>query len=82
MHGGPWAFLPYDLAMNPDQYMQIQEGISDIVSALPELFTHPAFAASGLASALAMHCRLWGITDAQAHDLIDAALAEYRTLKH
>ena len=82
MHGGPWAFLPYDLAMNPDQYMEMQEGIADIVSALPELFDHPAHAAHGLASALAMHCRLWGITDAQAHDLIDAALAEYRTLKH
>ena len=82
MHGGLLAFLPYDLAMNPDQYMEIQEGIADIVSALPELFTHPAFAASGLASALAMHCRLWGITDDQAQALLTAALAEYRTLKH
>lgn len=82
MHGGPLAFLPYDAGMKAKQYIEIQEGIADIMSALPELFDHPAHAAHGLASALAMHCRLWGITDAQAHDLIDAALAEYRTLKH
>ena len=68
--------------MKAKQYIEIQESIADIMSALPELFDHPAHAAHGLASALAMHCRLWGITDAQAHDLIDAALAEYRTLKH
>ena len=68
--------------MKAKQYIEIQESIANIMSALPELFDHPAHAAHGLASALAMHCRLWGITDAQAHDLIDAALAEYRTLKH
>ena len=68
--------------MKTSDYMEIQEGIADIVSALPELFTHPAFAASGLASALAMFLRLWGITDDQAQALLTAALAEYRTLKH
>ena len=82
MHGGLLAFLPYDAGMKAKQYIEIQEGIADIMSALPELFDHPAHAAHGLACAFGMHCRLWGITDAQAHDLIDAALAEYRTLKH
>ncbi len=82
MHGGPLAFLPYDAPMKTSDYMEIQEGIADIMSALPELFDHPAHAAAALASALAMHCRLWGITDDQAQALITAALAEYRTLKH
>lgn len=82
MHGGLLAFLLYDGCMKAKQYIEIQESIADIMSALPELFGHPAHAAHGLACAFAMHCRLWGITDAQAHDLIDAALAEYRTLKH
>ena len=68
--------------MKPSEYMDMQTGIADIMSALPELFNHPMTAAAALSQALAMHCRLWGITDAQAHDLIDAALAEYRTLKH
>ena len=68
--------------MKAKHYIEIQEGIADIVSALPELFGHPAHAAHGLACAFAMHCRLWGIHDAQAHDLLAAALAEYRTLKH
>jgi hypothetical protein len=76
------AFLPYDAPMKTSDYMEIQEGIADIMSALPELFDHPANAAAALASALAMHCRLWGITDDQAHALLAAALAEYRTLKH
>ena len=82
MHGGPLAFLPYDAPMKTSDYMEIQEGISDIMSALPELFDHPAHAAAALASALAMHCRLWGINDDQAQALLTAALAEYRTLKH
>ena len=68
--------------MKTKQYIELQEGIADIVSALPELFDHPAHAAHGLACAFGMHCRLWGITDDQAHDLIAAALAEYRTPKH
>ena len=68
--------------MKAQQYIEIQQSIADLVSALPELFTHPAFAASGLASALAMHCRLWGITDDQAQALLTAALSEYRTPKH
>ena len=82
MHGGPLAFLPYDAPMKTSDYMEIQEGIADIMSALPELFDHPAHAAAALASALAMHCRLWGITDDQAQALLTAALSEYRTLKH
>ena len=76
------AFLPYDAPMKTSDYMEIQEGIADIMSALPELFDHPANAAAALASAFAMHCRLWGITDDQAQALLAAALAEYRTLKH
>ena len=68
--------------MKPAEYIEIQEGIADLVSALPGLFDHPAHAAHGIACAFAMHCRLWGISDAQAHDLLAAALAEYRTLKH
>jgi len=82
VHGGPLVFLPYDAPMKTSDYMEIQEGIADIMSALPELFDHPAHAAAALASALAMHCRLWGITDDQAQALLAAALAEYRTLKH
>ena len=82
MHGWPLAFLPYDAPMKTSDYMEIQEGIADIMSALPELFDHPANAAAALASAFAMHCRLWGITDDQAQALLTAALAEYRTLKH
>jgi hypothetical protein len=76
------VFLPYDAPMKTSDYMEIQEGIADIMSALPELFDHPAHAAAALASALAMHCRLWGITDDQAQALLAASLAEYRTLKH
>ena len=68
--------------MKNSDYMEIQEGIADIMSALPELFDHPANAAAALASAFAMHCRLWAITDDQAQALLAAALAEYRTLKH
>ena len=82
MHGGPLVFLPYDAQMKTSDYVEIQQGIADIMSALPELFDHPAHAAAALASALAMHCRLWGITDDQAQALLAAALAEYRTLKH
>ena len=81
-HGGPLAFLPYDADMNASDYMSIQEGLADIMSALPELFDHPAHAAAALASALAMHCRLWGINDEHAQALLAAALADYRTLKH
>lgn len=68
--------------MKPAEYIEIQEGIADLVSALPELFDHPAHAAHGIACAFAMHCRLWGISDDQAHALLAAALAEYRTMKH
>jgi hypothetical protein len=68
--------------MKAQQYIEIQEGIADIVSALPELFDHPALAAHGLACAFAMHCRLWGISDDQAQALLAAALAEYHTAKH
>lgn len=82
MLGGLLALLPYDARMKTSDYMEIQSGIADIMSALPELFDHPAHAAAALASAFAMHCRLWGITDDQAQALLAAALAEYRTLKH
>lgn len=68
--------------MNTSDYVEIQQGIADIMSALPELFDHPAHAAHGIACAFALHCRLWGISDDQAHALLVDALDEYRTLKH
>ena len=68
--------------MKTSDYVEIQQGIADIMSALPELFDHPAHAAHGIACAFALHCRLWGISDDQAHALLVDALAEYRTLKH
>ena len=76
------GFLPYDARMKTSDYVEIQQGIADIMSALPELFDHPAHAAHGIACAFALHCRLWGISDDQAHALLVDALAEYRTLKH
>ena len=68
--------------MKTSDYVEIQQGIADIMSALPELFDHPAHAAHGIACAFALHCRLWGISDDQAHALLVDALDEYRTLKH
>ena len=68
--------------MKTSDYVEIQQGIADIMSALPELFDHPAHAAHGIACAFALHCRLWGITDDQAHALLVDALDEYQTLKH
>ena len=68
--------------MKPSEYMTLQTGIADIMSALPELFNHPAHAASALAQAMALHCRLWGIPESVAADLLAASFAEYQTRKH
>ena len=68
--------------MKPSEYMAMQSGIADLMSALPELFNHPAHAASALAQALAMHCRLWGIHESTAAELLAASFAEHQTRKH
>ena len=68
--------------MKPSEYMTLQTGIADIMSALPELFNHPAHAAAALAQAMALHCRLWGIPESVAADLLAASFAEHQTRKH
>jgi hypothetical protein len=68
--------------MKPTEYMSIQTGIADIMEALPELFDHPAHAAAALAQAMAMHCRLWGIPEHTAAELLSASFAEHQTRKH
>ena len=68
--------------MKPSEYLDMQSGIADLMSALPELFNHPAHAASALAQALAMHCRLWGIHESTAAELLAASFAEHQTRKH
>ena len=76
------GLVAYDWRMKPSEYMDMQTGIADIMSALPELFNHPAHAASALAQALAMHCRLWGIHESTAAELLAASFAEHQTRKH
>jgi len=68
--------------MKPSEYMAMQSGIADLMSALPELFNHPMTAAAALSQALAMHCRLWGIPEHIAADLLAASFAEHQTRKH
>ncbi|NBT76638.1 MAG: hypothetical protein EBT15_11880 [Betaproteobacteria bacterium] len=62
--------------------MAMQSGIADLMSALPELFNHPMTAAAALSQALAMHCRLWGIPETAAAELLAASFSEYQTRKH
>ena len=68
--------------MKPSEYMAMQSGIADLMSALPELFNHPMTAAAALAQAMAMHCRLWGIPESVAADLLASSFAEHQTRKH
>ena len=68
--------------MKPSEYLEMQEGIADIMSALPELFNHPAHAAHALAASLALHCRLWGIPESVALDMLAASFSEYQAQKH
>ena len=68
--------------MKPSDYMNLQNGIADIMSDLPELFGHPAHAAHALAASLALHCRLWGIPESVALDMLAASFSEYQARKH
>jgi hypothetical protein len=63
-------------------YIEMNEGMAEILSALPEQFAHPGTAAAALAAAFAVHCRQWGIDDDTAQTLISAALADYTLTKH
>ena len=66
--------------MNP--FIEMNQGMAEILSALPDQFEHPATAAAALAAAFVVHCRAWGITDETAQTLITAALADYTLTKH
>jgi hypothetical protein len=66
--------------MNP--YIEMNAGMAEILSALPEQFQHPGTAAAALAAAFVVHCRQWGIDDDTAQTLITAALADYTLTKH
>lgn len=66
--------------MNP--YIEMNEGMAEILAALPEQFQHPGTAAAALAAAFVVHCRQWGIDDDTAQTLITAALADYTLTKH
>jgi hypothetical protein len=66
--------------MNP--YIEMHEGMAEILSALPEQFEHPGVAAAALAAAFVVHCRQWGLPDDTAQQLIAAAMADYTTTKH
>ena len=66
--------------MNP--YIEMNEGMAEILAALPDQFEHPATAAAALAAAFVVHCRQWGIDDDTAQTLINAALADYTLTKH
>ena len=66
--------------MNP--FREMNEGMPEILSALPDQFEHPATAAAALAAAFVVHCRAWGIPDETAQTLITAALADYTLTKH
>jgi len=66
--------------MNP--YIEMNEGMAEILAALPEQFEHPGTAAAALAAAFVVHCRAWGIDDDTAQTLITAALADYTLTKH
>jgi hypothetical protein len=66
--------------MNP--YIEMNEGMAEILAALPEQFEHPATAAAALAAAFVVHCQQWGIDDDTAQTLITAALADYTLTKH
>jgi hypothetical protein len=66
--------------MNP--YLELNAGMAEILSALPEQFAHPGTAAAALAAAFVVHCRAWGIDDDTAQTLISAALADYTLTKH
>lgn len=63
-------------------YIEMDQGMAEILSALPDQFTSPGTAAAALAAAFVVHCRLWGITDDQASAVIAAALDDYQTIKH
>lgn len=66
--------------MNP--YIEMNEGMAEILAALHEQFEHPGTAAAALAAAFVVHCRQWGIPDETAQTLITAALADYTLTKH
>jgi len=66
--------------MNP--YIEMNEGMAEILAALPEQFQHPGTAAAALAAAFVVHCRQWGIDDDTAQTLITSALADYTLTKH
>jgi hypothetical protein len=66
--------------MNP--YLELNQGMAEILSALPEQFQHPGTAAAALAAAFVVHCRQWAIDDDTAQTLITAALADYTLTKH
>ena len=63
-------------------HYELDQGMAEILSALPDQFSHPGTAAAALAAAFVVHCRLWGISDEQALALISAALSDYQTVKH
>jgi hypothetical protein len=66
--------------MNP--FIEMNEGMAEILAALPDQFEHPGTAAAALAAAFVVHCRQWGIPDDTAQSLISAALADYTITKH
>ena len=68
--------------MKTSDYMDLQLGVADIMSALPRQFDHPGHAVAALAQAMALHCRLWGIPEPIAVDLLSSAFAEYKVLQH
>ena len=65
-----------------NSYIEMNEGMAEILAALPEQFEHPGTAAAALAAAFIVHCRQWGIDDDTAQTLITAALADYTLTKH
>ena len=66
--------------MNP--YLELNQGMAEILAALPEQFEHPGTAAAALAAAFVVHCKQWGIDDDTAQTLINAALSDYTLTKH
>ena len=64
------------------EFIDMQKGIADIMSALPHQFHHPAVAAAALAQALALHCRLWGIPEPVAFDMLSESFNEIQVRKH
>ena len=63
-------------------HYELDQGMAEILSALPDQFEHPGTAAAALAAAFVVHCRAWGIPDETAQTLISAALTDYTLTKH